>query len=169
MAENLEVEGRLAVRTPMQWKDQPNGGFSLAAAEQLVRPLPKGKYSPDKLNAAAQMRDAGSLLNWMERLIRRRKECGEFGFGQIKVIDPHNEAVFAHYCDWEGRVVLALHNLDGRECEVSIEEAFSEEVESIVDIWADQQYPPVKDRKARLGAYGYRWLRMLKKGQELLL
>jgi len=43
-----------------------------------------------------------------------------------------------------------------------------EEVIEIDDIWADQKYPKVT-KTARVGPYGYRWLRVIKKGQELLL
>src|SRR5690606_30789881 len=39
MGENLAVEGRLAVRTPMQWTSEKNGGFSSAATKDLVRPM----------------------------------------------------------------------------------------------------------------------------------
>ena len=42
MGENLDVEGRLAVRTPMQWDDGPNGGFSTAPRRRLTRPQPTG-------------------------------------------------------------------------------------------------------------------------------
>ena len=42
LTENLDVEGRLAVRTPMQWSAQRNGGFSTARASRLPRPV-----SPD--------------------------------------------------------------------------------------------------------------------------
>ena len=38
MGENLDIDGRLAVRTPMQWTDQRNGGFSNAAPSRLRRP-----------------------------------------------------------------------------------------------------------------------------------
>lgn len=47
MAENLEIPGRLSVRSPMQWSDGPNGGFSEAPAEELCRPMVKGnKWGP---------------------------------------------------------------------------------------------------------------------------
>ena len=42
MAENLDIPGRLAVRTPMQWTGGANGGFSTAAKRRLTRPLPDG-------------------------------------------------------------------------------------------------------------------------------
>ena len=46
MGENLDVEGRLAVRTPMQWDDGPNGGFSSAPKRRLTRPQPTGLFGP---------------------------------------------------------------------------------------------------------------------------
>jgi maltose alpha-D-glucosyltransferase/alpha-amylase len=39
------------------------------------------------VNVAAQRRDPASLLNWMERAIRRRKECPEVSWGDWKILD----------------------------------------------------------------------------------
>jgi glycosidase len=39
MAENLDIEGRYAVRTPMQWADELNAGFSRAPASNLRAPI----------------------------------------------------------------------------------------------------------------------------------
>ncbi|MEY2533502.1 MAG: hypothetical protein QOF29_1412, partial [bacterium] len=101
MGENLEVEGRMAVRTPMQWSAERNGGFSPADdAARLRRPLPKGPFGPEHVNVAAQRRDAGSLLNWFERLIRRRRECPELGFGTLQLLESGVPSVLAHRCDW---------------------------------------------------------------------
>ena len=41
----------------------------------------KARSGPQRVNVAAQRRDPDSLLNWFERLIRRRRECPELGFG----------------------------------------------------------------------------------------
>lgn len=43
MAENLEIEGRMSVRAPMQWSSRKNGGFSEAPTENLCRPVVKSK------------------------------------------------------------------------------------------------------------------------------
>src|SRR5215207_1846724 len=78
MAENLDIEGRYAVRTPMQWSNEPNAGFSRAPASALRSPIVDSEtYGPRGTNAADQRRDRDSLLNWAERLIRQRKECPE--------------------------------------------------------------------------------------------
>ena len=47
MAENLDIPGRFAVRTPMQWTGGANGGFSKAAKRRLTRPLPDGLLRPE--------------------------------------------------------------------------------------------------------------------------
>src|SRR5215213_7599109 len=61
MGENLEVDGRLAVRTPMQWTPQLNGGFSRAKPSKLRRPLATGAFGPQHVNVADQRSDPESL------------------------------------------------------------------------------------------------------------
>ena len=47
MGEHLGLDGRMAVRTPMQWAPGPGAGFS-AAPGRLVRPLLRGPFGPDR-------------------------------------------------------------------------------------------------------------------------
>ena len=54
MGENLAIEGRLAVRTPMQWTSGPAAGFTAAPADALCRPFPDGGFGPAAVNVAAQ-------------------------------------------------------------------------------------------------------------------
>jgi trehalose synthase len=169
MGEDLRLRDRLSVRTPMQWKRGPNGGFSTAAPKDLLRSLPRGEFGPATINVEVQRDDPESLLNWMERLIRRRKEAGEFGFGKLKLIDCGQAPILAHACDWEGRIVIALHNFSDEPQVADLSAELGEDGIELADIWHDQPYGAIAAGKARLGPYGYRWLRVLKKGQELLL
>src|SRR3954470_22557459 len=109
MAENPEIEGRYAVRAPMQWS--ADGGFSTASS--LRRPMVTGAFGPERVNVASQRRDPHSLLNWFERLIRRRRECPELGFGTITLLETGADSVFAHRSDWEGATIVAVHQLSG--------------------------------------------------------
>ena len=89
MAENLAIEGRYAVRSPMQWSDEPHAGFT--TGDEPCRPLPAdGPFGYPEVNVARQRREPGSLLNWMERLIRRRRECPELGWGEWTLL-PQDE------------------------------------------------------------------------------
>ncbi len=62
MGENLDVPGRMAVRTPMQWTAAEHGGFSTASADALPAPVVEGGYGPEFVNVEAQRRDPESLL-----------------------------------------------------------------------------------------------------------
>jgi len=171
MFENLRVPGRAAVRTPMQWQAGRKAGFSTAPLKALRRSPTAGDSGADAINVADQRRDAGSMLNWMERLIRRRNEVAEFGFGKPEVHDVGNDAVFAHSCDWEGRVVVALHNFSAQPCKVSIEDLVGRSAQDVIELWGDRVYTTeaVDPASVELDGYGYRWLRIRSQGQELLL
>ena len=97
MAENLELEGRMSVRTPMQWAPERHDGFT--TADEPFRPARRG---PGRRQRRAQRRDAESLLNWIERIIRRRKECPELGWGACSLLDTGEPSVLAHRSDWAG-------------------------------------------------------------------
>lgn len=62
--------GRTGSRTPMQWDDSPNAGFSSAPSERLYLPVDAG---PDRPTVATQEADPHSLLNRVRRLIALRK------------------------------------------------------------------------------------------------
>ena len=85
MGENLEAGDRLAVRTPMQWSTEKNGGFSNAApATGCSGQLPEGAYGPEFVNVTDQQRDPDSLLNFIRTLARRYRDCPELGWGTLR-------------------------------------------------------------------------------------
>lgn len=101
MAENLANEGRMSVRSPMQWSDRKNGGFSEAASDALCRPLIRSKkWGPSAINVRDQERDGDSLLIWMEQLIRHRREMPEIAFGQWSLLPIADPAVLAMSYEW---------------------------------------------------------------------
>jgi maltose alpha-D-glucosyltransferase/alpha-amylase len=120
MGENLAAPGRAAVRTPMQWSDDPAGGFSTGDPSTFPAPVAEGRWGPLAVNVAAQRREPHSLLNWFERLMRRRKETPEFGLGEWSVLTNDVPAVLSHRCDWEGTSVIAVHNFSDEPCELEL-------------------------------------------------
>lgn len=161
MGDDLSLEERNSIRTPMQWSDRPNGGFSNAPADRLVRPVIKQEpYGYSQLNVIAQRRNSASLLNWMERAIRMRKECPEFGWGDWEIIETENPAVFAHRCRWRKGTVIALHNLSEQSCTVTLK--LDQDDTSLTDLLEDQDYEAVHSgsHTIELEGYGYRWFRV---------
>jgi maltose alpha-D-glucosyltransferase/alpha-amylase len=146
----------------MQWSTRANGGFSTAPRQALVSPVvDEGPYSYEHVNVEAQRRDPGSLLNRIERLIRVRKECPEFGWGAVHLLESGDPRVLAHCAEWQGKVVVAVHNLSSEGAEVRLDlRAF--EAAALVDLLGDRGEQALEDGACRLllDGYGYRWLRV---------
>jgi maltose alpha-D-glucosyltransferase/alpha-amylase len=82
--------------------------------------LPKGRFGPLAVNAEEQRRDSSSLLNWMERMIRRRRETPELGRGDFEVLESGASAVLAHRVDGDARTLVFVHNLSPEPCQITL-------------------------------------------------
>jgi maltose alpha-D-glucosyltransferase/alpha-amylase len=159
LGDDQRVEGRGAVRVAMQWTAGPNAGFT--TGDPAVPLVTDGPYGPDKVNVATQRRDPESLLNWMERAIRTRKELPELGWGAWRVLETDQPAVLAHRCDWQGQGVLVLHNLGPERVQVGVEMGDIETGGPMAELLGDQRYGPAKTgQPLALDGFGYRWLRL---------
>ena len=164
MAENLAIEGRYSVRSPMQWSGERQAGFT--SSDEPCRPLVEdGPFGFGEVNVARQRRDSESLLNWMERLIRRRRECPELGWGRCRLLDAGAPAVFAHAAEWGDSTVVAVHNLSGRGARARLEpggEGY------LVDLFEDGEHHLESGAaELELGPYDARWFRVRRRDQRL--
>jgi len=158
LGDDQRVPGRGAVRVAMQWSAGRGAGFT--TGDPAVPLVTDGPYGPDRVNVAEERRDPGSLLNWMERAIRARKELPEFGWGECRVLDTDQPAVLAHRCDWLGGSVLALHNFGPDPVEVAVELGDGADGR-MLEVVGDQAYEPAKPGEPlALEGFGYRWLRL---------
>ncbi|OWV10843.1 trehalose synthase [Micromonospora wenchangensis] len=162
MGENLALDGRDAIRTPMQWSYKENGGFSTADPEKLIRPvIDKGDFGYQKVNVTAQRADSTSLLAWFERMIRTLREAPEIGSGSTTHIDvPMPAGVLAHRADGPTGTMVFLHNLGTEDVEVDLS-TLAAEADLPIDVLTDRGYGDVgKLDSLKLGGHGYRWIRL---------
>jgi maltose alpha-D-glucosyltransferase/alpha-amylase len=160
MGDDLRLPEREAVRTPMQWSDEPQGGFSTAA--RTVHPvIEDGVYGYGRVNVAAQQRDPGSLLRWTTRMIRLRKECPEIGWGEWEILRTGSPEVLAMRYDWRGSAVVVVHNFADRARQVRLRLA-GEGSERLVNLLDEAQSEADASGAHRivLEPYGYAWFRV---------
>jgi maltose alpha-D-glucosyltransferase/alpha-amylase len=160
MGENLDLPERSAVRTPMQWGDEPHGGFSMAR-KTVLPVISQGPYSYERINVESQRRDINSLLNWTERIIRLRKECPEIGWGKFKVLNSGDSGVLALRYDWRNNGLITIHNFHEKPQMVTIDGGGKEGMllENLF-AGAHSHAGPNGKHQIVLEGYGYRWYRI---------
>jgi maltose alpha-D-glucosyltransferase/alpha-amylase len=161
MGDDLTLPERVCCRTPMQWSTEPNGGFT-KSAKAVVPVISGGPYGFEHVNAAEQRREANSMLNWMERIIRMRKEVPEVGWGSFEALDTADEAVLAMRYDWRNNSVLFLHNFGDEPREVKFASGLKGSDGDLLVNLLGVEHSRVEKGKhcVLLEPYGYRWYRV---------
>ena len=147
MGDNIWLEDRNGVRTPMQWTAGRNAGFS--EATRLYSPIiDDPTYGYQQVNVADQLADPHSLLNFTRRLIAVRQEHACLSRGTFELVETGNRAILAYRRTRSDDRILALHNLSEQQQAVAIDTP-------AVDLIAGERYSP---GQLDLKPYQYTWL-----------
>lgn len=112
MGDNIYLGDRNGVRTPMQWNDNRNAGFSDSKPSMLYSPvIIDPEYNYNAVNVDAQINSQFSLLNYIKRFIAKRKKHPVFGTGQIKFVDVNNNKILAFLRTGDDDIALCVFNL----------------------------------------------------------
>jgi maltose alpha-D-glucosyltransferase / alpha-amylase len=160
MGEDLSLQQRDAIRTPMQWADAPQGGFS--DIPDTVRPvIAKGDFGYPEVNVRDQQSDAGSLLRWFHNVLPVLRESPEFGTGTCTVLDTRDDRVLGLRYDCPSGAMIAVLNLSTAKVTVNLAPQAGVADGFPVDVLADRAYPDAGDlTEVALDPSGYRWLRL---------
>ncbi|HEK5871432.1 TPA: alpha-glucosidase [Staphylococcus aureus] len=107
-------ENRDNSRTPMQWDDTLNGGFTNGEPWFPVNPNYK------TINVAQQLEDEDSVLQFYKDLIQLRKSNDVYVYGQFDLVDAENSQVFAYTRTLNEKQVLIVGNLTNHEAELTV-------------------------------------------------
>jgi len=160
MGDDLSLPGRDAIRTPMQWSSNKNGGFT--DADTPIRPVVSGgDFGYQKVSVTAQRHDPSSLLAWFERMIHTLRESPEVGAGACAPVDQEMPGtVLAHRADGPSGRMVFLHNLGTEPVRVNLGK-LAGEANNPNQVFGNQEYREVGDlRELDLDPYGYRWIRL---------
>jgi len=102
--EAQKISARDNGRTPFQWDNSPNAGFTTGNPWLKVNP------NYQSINVAIQQDDPNSVLNYFRKLVQLRKKELTLVYGQYELLDKENPDVYAYTRDLNGKKILVLLN-----------------------------------------------------------
>ncbi len=162
MGDNIWLPDRNGVRTPMQWNDQLNAGFSTAPKEQLYEPvIDDSPYSFQNVNVAAEEQTPNSLLNKMKHLIAIRRSLPILAVGEYRFMAKQQKELLVIRRALNQEQLICIMNLTNRTQSVSLDLSDFEGYQ-VVDQIHEKDFPPIKDGPYPLDIdpYGFYWLQL---------
>ncbi|MCA1012731.1 alpha,alpha-phosphotrehalase [Halobacillus halophilus] len=114
--EILKQKSRDNSRTPVQWNDEPNAGFTSG------NPWISVADNFKTINAEKARSKENSIFHYYQKLIQLRKENDILTFGDYELLTPEDEQVFAYLRQWNGESLLVINNFYGTETSFSLPE-----------------------------------------------
>lgn len=113
---SIYAKGRDNARTPMQWDDTENAGFTAGT------PWIKVNSNYKEINARAQVNDPDSIFSCYKKLIQLRKEYAVFVDGDFTLLAEKDENIFAYRRKNADQTMLVVCNFFDRTIEMPLEE-----------------------------------------------
>ena len=118
MMKCLMLRSRDNARTPMQWDDSAQAGFT--DGESWIKVNPNYK----EINAAQQLEDPNSIFHYYQKLIRLRKEKDIIVYGEFEPLYRDDEQIFAYIRRQKQEKLLTVCNFSDKNAEMEIPEEF---------------------------------------------
>ena len=118
MMKCLMLRSRDNARTPMQWDDSAQAGFT--DGESWIKVNPNYK----EINAAQQLEDPNSIFHYYQKLIRLRKEKDIIVYGGFETLYRDDEQILAYIRRQEQEKLLTVCNFSDKNAEMEIPEEF---------------------------------------------
>ncbi len=159
MGDNIYLEDRDGVRTPMQWSDGKNAGFSNAMEEKLYLPVIKSdQFSYTHINVAAQKKDSTSLFNTIRKMLAIRKSNPVMALGEYEIIQQTQYPALLFIKRMDGKnTIFAIHNLSANTIPVDLN-IHLQEKQALFDLMKEKI---LDERHIDLESYSYIWLKII--------
>jgi len=113
----LRARGRDNARTPMQWDDSPNAGFTTGTPWLAVNP------NYHEVNAAAAIADPDSVYHHYRKLAELRHTEPAVADGDFTMLLPHDEQLYAFTRRLGDTELLVIGNFSGETVKAELEDA----------------------------------------------
>lgn len=122
MGDNIALFDRNGLRTPMQWQNCINGGFSNADPSHLYAPMISDEnFNPKRVNVSDQRKDPGSLYNRIKHMIAIRKQHPALGSNSLEWIESGNKSIAAYWRKLGDETYVICNNLSSNRQDISIQ------------------------------------------------
>ena len=118
----IAYKSRDNARTPIQWTDGENAGFTTGTPWIMVNP------NYQTINASAELADPDSVFHYYKKIIALRRSSpwsDVIVYGSFALLSPEDEAVFAYTRQLDGRMLLIVCNLSPNEVSYRLPEQVS--------------------------------------------
>ncbi len=161
MGDDLDLKEREAVRTPMQWSNDAQAGFS-ASKKTILPVIDHGPYAYKDVNVEAQLRSRDSLLLWTTNIIRLRKECPEIGWGDWELIKVDSPGILAIHYTWQGNNLVIIHNFNDKAHRIAFKLKGDKRGDRLVNLLSveDCEADEKGFHRIAIEAFSYRWYRV---------
>ncbi|WP_101876904.1 alpha,alpha-phosphotrehalase [Lachnoclostridium edouardi] len=143
----LAARSRDNSRTPMQWTDSKNCGFSQA------EPWLSVSDNISKINVFSQQKDESSILSFYKKLIVLRKEKKLISKGKIEFLENENKNVLAYKRTWADKALVVCCNLRETESRMDMDCRWKDYKKVIGNY--NNELPCVQDNKITLQPYEF--------------
>jgi len=158
MGDNIWLDDRNGVRTPMQWNSDPSTGFSEAAPDVFYAPvIDAAPYDPEHVNVQDQQADPNSLFSTIKKMVAIRKQYKAFGWGSFRWMDAGTTAVAAYLREYGDERILIINNLSDQIQSIVIQISHVKNIHP-VDILSDRQLRALESNHLALTLAPYRYL-----------
>jgi maltose alpha-D-glucosyltransferase/alpha-amylase len=161
MGDNIWLDDRDGVRTPMQWDARSSAGFSAAEPGELYAPvIDSGEFDYRLVNVNLQKKEPNSLLNLVHHLLQVRKRHPTFARGKLQFLPTTNDSILVFLRADENQRLLIIHNLSSKPGQINLDLGSADQ---LVDL-LDQAAPPITARENTallIPGYGYRWYQQI--------
>ena len=114
LLDKYKMENRDNARTPMQWNNSINAGFTTGKPWFHVNP----NYT--EINVKQQLNDKFSILSYYKALIQLKKSDLIYIYGKFNMVDAENKQVFAYTRTFKNNTVLIVANLTNEVSELNL-------------------------------------------------
>jgi maltose alpha-D-glucosyltransferase/alpha-amylase len=160
MGDNIWLFDRNGVRTPMQWDDSLNAGFSDASPDKLFAPvIDSQEFSYKKVNVKNEKEDPYSLLNKMRHLIKVRKSHPIFALGESEFLAKEQSECLMILRSYQNRDLLCVLNLTSSIQHPTVDLS-KFEGRSMLDILSNRELGKVQSKETSvvLNPYEFKWV-----------